>query len=140
MAGEDSVILFHGDRHVHTCAEVLNIWNAGFQVLLTGGNGTWVKGAIMEKVVSVALFKNKLHLDIVKDHIKKWLIERIQDPTDSRFYRGYNLKPAPESQTLPAPTTPAAKTAGVLRSPGVASSPTHAAITGSYDTESLEQD
>ena len=102
------MILFHGDRHPDVCAEVMSIWSADKVVVLNGAGGGWIKGAIKHKVITAALFKNKLHLKLVTEHIKQWLIERIQDPNDSRFYREYGPKPSESDneKSKPAPTTP----------------------------------
>ena len=90
----DKIILFHQDRSPKTCAELDHIWKVHYKVLLTVGNGTAIKGSIMEKCRVVALFRNKAHLDIVRADIKEWLGIRVRDPNDVRFYR--KATPAPE--------------------------------------------
>ena len=83
----DKVIAYHGDRHHHTYAEFDNLLGVKRKIVLTVGNGTILKGSAISKTTTIAIFRNRLHRDLVMNDLKAWLAERIADPQDVRFYR-----------------------------------------------------
>jgi hypothetical protein len=114
----EKVILYHSDRSPQTYAEMDNILNVQRKIILTLGNGTSIKGAIMNRTRCLGVFRNKLHLDLVRAELKAWLIEHITDPADARFHRAANAdEPMAEDEGAGGvPVTP-------LSSPTIRSAP-----------------
>jgi hypothetical protein len=44
---------------------------------------------MIEKVPSTSIFHNGKHLDVVRAELRRWLRERVADPSDARFFRKF---------------------------------------------------
>ena len=121
-AGDEAgVICFHGDRHPHTYAEMDNLLKVYFKIVFTVGNGNVLKGSLLNKTRTFAVFRNAEHEAFVMQELRRWLRERCADPGDPRFYVVPDAvdPPAPALVSAPvgAPGTPDGSQDGTPGSP-----------------------
>ena len=69
---EESVILFHQDRHPNTYAELDNIFNVQRKIVAFPGNGTSLKGSLLSRTRVLAVFQTKAHRDLVMRDVTNW--------------------------------------------------------------------
>lgn len=79
--------LFTHERDPCFLAEVFYAFDAETAVIYNGGGGASAKACLRAKVIALVIYKNSLHREVVTSHLKEWLVQRMSDPTDSRFYR-----------------------------------------------------
>ena len=78
-----------------------NLLKVYYKIVFTVGNGNVLKGSLLNKTRTFAVFRNAAHEAFVMEELRRWLRERCADPGDPRFYVPDAVEPPP-----PAPSTP----------------------------------
>ena len=97
----DGVPLYHSDKHPFVYAELYHRFAIRRANIFRTGNGTAIKGCIIEGVTCCAMFVNDAHRDAVLAELRRWLFQRVSDPTDARFYRAPPKRALEERRSVP---------------------------------------
>ena len=98
---EDTVIVYHHARHDKLALELLSSWIAKVVIAWTLGLGSMIRAAIRLKITAIGWYRNQAHKKLIEEDIIEWLVERMADPSDERFY----IAPEPaESLEIPEET------------------------------------
>ena len=92
-----------GGRHPYMYAAMDNLLKAHYKIVFTVGNGNVLKGSLLNKTRTFAVFRNAAHEAFVMEELRRWLRERCADPGDPRFYVVPDAVDPPAPAPVPAP-------------------------------------